>query len=327
MRYSLTALTLALFVAGAALAQSQEPSPAPANTEQKKQAHPKHEQQRASTDQRGTESSPLFIKVVPSLPVEPRSSEHTEKPNDYASPEWGLVWVTIILAAITAILACYTAKLWGATKALAEDAKETAARQAEDMQASLKIANISAKSTTDAAKAAQDSADTAEASVKLAREEFITTHRPRLVVRRIGPHKRIGPPIALEYTVHNIGDSEARVIAISEKICLADTTYPDKLPIIPPYSDSMPKSIHLAPSQSVTLEYKAPMALHEQLCFAYGFEVDNRHPHVPSAIFFLGYIDYVDKVGMKRQTAFLRKLDFDTKRFDAINHPDYEYQD
>ena len=123
---------------------SNPPLPAPPKAEQKNQTYTKENQQPTSTDKRGTENSPLFIKVVPPLSVQPSSAEHAQQRNEYTSSEWWLVWVTLCLAGITAILARYTAKLWGATKSLAEDAKQVAERQAGEMQKSLRIAQESA---------------------------------------------------------------------------------------------------------------------------------------------------------------------------------------
>src|ERR1051325_8247618 len=102
---------------------SNPPPIGPPKAEEKKQANTKDKEQSATKDQRGTENSPLFIRVVPSLSVEDAPTDHAKQSNDYTSPEWWIVWVTLILSVITAILAGYTAKLWGATKSLAEDAK------------------------------------------------------------------------------------------------------------------------------------------------------------------------------------------------------------
>jgi hypothetical protein len=135
---------------------SNPPPIAPSKAEEKNQANTKDKEQSASTDQRGAESSPLYIKVIPPLPIEPGPTDHAKQSNDYTSPEWWIVWVTLILSVITAILAGYTAKLWGATKSLAEDAKGTADRQAGEMQETLRISRESAKASIDAANIARD---------------------------------------------------------------------------------------------------------------------------------------------------------------------------
>ncbi|MEO7863413.1 MAG: hypothetical protein ABIU05_23850, partial [Nitrospirales bacterium] len=82
-------------------------SSTPPNVEQKSQTHTKDKEQPTITDRRGTESSPVFIKVLPPLPVEPNPAEHAQRSSGFTSPEWWLVWVTLSLAAITAFLAIY----------------------------------------------------------------------------------------------------------------------------------------------------------------------------------------------------------------------------
>src|SRR3989338_8343946 len=127
-------LLIALLFAGNAATQSQEPSPTPAKASQKPQANPKQHKQRAAEDQRGTEKSPVFIKVIPSLAVEPQPTKEADKGDDYTSPEWWLVYITGALVCFTFGLMIYTARLWGATKTLAEDARNTADRQTNDTQ-------------------------------------------------------------------------------------------------------------------------------------------------------------------------------------------------
>lgn len=140
-------------------AYSNPPSSAPRDAEQNNQARTKDNQQPTSPDQRGSENSPLFIKVIPPLAVEPGPTEHAQQTNGYTSPEWWLVWVTLILAVITAILTGYTAKLWGATKSLAEDAERTATRQASEMQTSLRIAQESADAAKNTALTMEETAE------------------------------------------------------------------------------------------------------------------------------------------------------------------------
>jgi hypothetical protein len=152
-------LAIALLFARNVAAQSQEQSPILPKASHKPEANPKQHAQGAATDQRGTENTPLFITVIPPLAAEPEPPQKTQNHNDYTSPEWWLVWVTLILAAITAILARYTAKLWGATKALSEDAKRTADRQAGEMQESLEIAERSAAAANKMAVTMEDTAE------------------------------------------------------------------------------------------------------------------------------------------------------------------------
>lgn len=114
----------------------------------------------AAKDQRGSETSPLFIKVIPPLAVEPGPAKEAENGHDNSSAEWWLVYITGALVLATCGLIIYTARLWGATKSLAEDAEKTAARQAREMQASLLIAQESADAAKKSAEAAERTVST-----------------------------------------------------------------------------------------------------------------------------------------------------------------------
>jgi hypothetical protein len=125
----------------------------PANADQKNKMKPKKSSlpkpDLPKQDLRGTETSPFLIKVLPPVTIEHHSTEQhstepAEAPANYMSPEWWLVYITGLLAVITGALATYTWKLWRATKTLAEDAKQTAERQAREMTMSLQIAQESA---------------------------------------------------------------------------------------------------------------------------------------------------------------------------------------
>ena len=136
---------LICLLAGPAL--SNPPAPAPSKASDQPETNPKKHKKTTTTDQRGTESSPVYIKVVPSLSVEPQTPKETDEHRDDKSSEWWLVYITGTLVAATIGLMIYTGKLWGATKAMAEDAKQTATRQAAEMKESLRIAEEAANAS------------------------------------------------------------------------------------------------------------------------------------------------------------------------------------
>lgn len=94
----------------------------------------------------------------------------------------------------TMAIAAFTATLWRATSGLFRMAE----RQAEDMKSSLAIAKESTE-------AAQKSAD-------LAHAEFLATHRPKLIIRRVQLRRDKGAS-GIEFVLANIGESLARKIA------------------------------------------------------------------------------------------------------------------
>jgi len=170
-------------------------------------------------------------------------------------------------------------------------------------------------------------------TITLARQEFLASHRPKIVVRRVSPMTdNEGIATGVQYSIHNIGDEVATIVAISEKIWLPASE--ENLHPTPPYEPARQVRIKInsGDSQSFMYEEAAPNVRND-LAFRFGYmETFNQTLGLSgegggSGILFLGYIDYLDAAGKKRQTAFLRRFIFETKRFDPITHPDYEYQD
>jgi len=89
---------------------------------------PKAAEQKATTEQRGTEKSPLFIKTPSPTTQAERDHEAYEK---HQKPwnETALAYATIALSFITLALAIFTAFLWRSTSRLVDDAKDTSRRQ------------------------------------------------------------------------------------------------------------------------------------------------------------------------------------------------------
>ena len=166
-----------------------------------------------------------------------------------------------------------------------------------------------------------------KATVSLAREEFNATHRPRIVVRRISPIEEGGAITGIQYTVHNVGDTECTITAISDQIWMPGAA--KDLPAIPAYSPPREQSISLECNGSTAITHlDTESEFIGELNFLFGFAEESNPERVSiPRLLFLGYVNYIDRAGTKRQTAFLRQFNFTTKRFDPIIHPEYEYQD
>jgi hypothetical protein len=300
-------LPLALMIGSV---QSQEPTPSSGNTIEKPKSQSQKNEKRAAKDQRGTGASPLIVKVLPTQGANPPTPESAKKQHDYTSAEWWLVYITGTLAVFTLGLMLYTARLWGATVKLGEDAQKTSERQAHEMQESLRIAAI-------AAEAAKESSETA-------RKEFFSAHRPRLVVRQIS-HIEDKGAYGIQYFIHNIGDSPAKVVTVSEKVWLPTRT--ENLRATPPYGPSEPVGVTLKSGHWMGRLHVPPMDMQEQFAFVLGSDMALDNIEKVDGILFLGFIEYEDQAGTTRNTAFLRQFDFKTERFNPIQHPDYEYQD
>jgi hypothetical protein len=174
---------------------------------------------------------------------------------------------------------------------------------------------------------AYEVAESAKTSADLAFKEFVASHRPRIVVRKFAPIKSEGRVTGISYAIHNVGDGPGTVVAISGKVWFPHRG--ENLPAIPEYPAPIPRSDTLKSGGWIQCQHFADEMTQQEFSFSFGFMkavADNPDSQNPSLLF-LGYVDYVDEAGRKRQTAFLRQFDFKAGRFGPIEHPDYEYQD
>lgn len=119
----------ALLLAGNLYAQSQPPAPSPlvrSSNQQEKAAQP---DQKSGGDQRGTQQSPLTVKVLPPTPTDSGAQQEREDREQKATNERLLVIANILLAFFTAVLAFYTIRLWSQTRRLAIGAEKAAEHQ------------------------------------------------------------------------------------------------------------------------------------------------------------------------------------------------------
>jgi len=204
---------------------------------------------------------------------------------------WAAIWrdpmsvFTGIIAALTLVLAVSTVFLWVETKRTAE---------------------------------------AAAATIDLARQEYIASHRPRLVVRFVSEGRRASEggdrPIYF-VTVANIGDTEATITGVGADAGLRDKynkrwigpglyTFaegrPPPLPPEPILLAGEHRSYHLDPMSGTTATGHDDSDTLEA-CVA-------------------GEIVYTDKNGVTRRTGFLWAYDQATKRFVKSEESQYFYE-
>jgi hypothetical protein len=150
----------------------------------------------------------------------------------------------IVAAIFAGLLTLFTWRLWRATSGLKEStdklweagerqfnlAKATADRQAEEIQAQIKIAS-------DNAAAAQKSADVAEAALTIAERPWLVPKEPKMKVWRYGqpgmpatmwnPAEYVG---TIEYGIFNMGRTVAFLKEVT--VCLI---FAESLPDVPDY--------------------------------------------------------------------------------------------
>ena len=87
------------------------------------------ENKKATADKRGTQESPLIIKVLPSQNINGEADKVAKHQEKKATTEWWLVILTGGFVAFTAGLFVVTGLLWRAAERLVKSAENTARRQ------------------------------------------------------------------------------------------------------------------------------------------------------------------------------------------------------
>jgi hypothetical protein len=166
--------------------------------------------------------------------------------------------------------------------------------------------------------------------VEGSRKEFIATHRPRLRVRNVvvkpasitGYHPTLFHPGELvggQITIANFGNSAAHV---TEAHCEVFVTHVP-LPMERPYegkNGNSPIRPVIEAGSSVPLQFQSDFLLSER-------QSDDILQGGNHQLYVLGWVEYRDKLGIGRRTAFCRKYDWERRRLHAVEDPDYEHEE
>lgn len=170
-----------------------------------------------------------------------------------------------------------------------------------------------------------------ERSDAAAKWQYITTHRPRLIVRRVSLDDGNGDSSSssdnipkIQFIVANVGGSCARIIESNATFAEIDGI----LPAIPPYSielDTIKSIVREAgqsdPPETLIIEGDKLRGLVRNWNKKFITNSEN------SQLYFFGYIQYRDDVDIIRRMTFCRQYNARTKRFTEVNDPEYEYSD
>jgi hypothetical protein len=257
------------------VAHSQPPAPSPAKGGTDPQAQTSQRKQAAAADQRGTPKAPLVVQIVPTPKTQAEAAQESENREAKATSDQLMLAFTGVLALFTVILAISTIALY--------------------------------KVTGKAATAAKQSADAAAA-------QFVATHRPRLIVRRI--YFRDASTIA--YEVANIGGIEATIQGV--KAAVVTGALPRGNPDVGEPYRLAPTTIHAGSKHEFTHPFP------DEIRFDKGFGGEEVVWTVKPDILILGNIAYSDRLGISRRTAFCRRYDFKGERFVPTEQPDPDYE-
>ncbi|MCX7192358.1 MAG: hypothetical protein NTY60_01810 [Proteobacteria bacterium] len=289
-----------------------------------KNHHSQDAQHASNTEKRGTDADPIAIKILPGPDAETKAAKDEKWRDEKSQEDRVLTRAMIILAGFTALLTVFTGCLWWVTKKLATDASVTAQRQAEDMKMSLKLAE---QQMTLAGR----QADLAEKQHGLQRWQYLATHRPKLIIRRIWLDEGDGDYFSqgsrcpqIQFNIANIGGSLATIIESNATFAKIEGTFP----AIPPYSvdtNTIKCTIREAgqsdPTEILDIE---DVEVSRDVRSWRGKTITGGDS---SPYYFLGYIQYRDGIDIVRRMAFCRRYNPATKRFVEIDDPEYEYAD
>ena len=190
------------------------------------------------------------------------------------------------------------------------DAKAAFTQQAADMEASIATADRSAKAS--------------EEATRFARDEFISTHRPEIIVHSVSlpmdfssfgsaqGDMKVGAGIIY----FNKGTTDAKIVDIKARITRsrfplqAGIVIHEKIPI---------RAEKIKGGGKDYIRIKSDLSLAQEKSVQHGGDASN------GAAFCMGIIVYEDDRGVKRETGFCRRLDAVAERWIGADSPEYEY--
>jgi hypothetical protein len=151
----------------------------------------------------------------------------------------------------------------------------------------------------------------------LARDEFISTNRPKLIVRQF----ILQPPVVndvlkVDFSMFNVGNTEATVRGIAAEVALWNGRFWEPPGIDPNVKPFGPRAIRNGERISVTIMSRFNLTATQLTA-------------IQQATFIIcavGEFTYTDALGTERRTGFRRNHQVTTDMFTASTNPDQEYE-
>lgn len=170
---------------------------------------------------------------------------------------------------------------------------------------------------------------------RIAREAHYVMHRPKLRVRNVfvpdldaligdGPKS----DIPSEYDVVNVGGTKANLTACDSRIIITNNLGLHRLRF-DILEKQVEKKIGIAGGETCRMKIPDPEPLNEEVLARFTVPTGPDFPYSSNNLdaYVIGFLKYRDAIGLVRQTAFCRKFNRATERFDPADDPDYEYED
>jgi hypothetical protein len=156
-------------------------------------------------------------------------------------------------------------------------------------------------------------------ALKLARDEFIASHRPRLrvyafeVSDRDLPHDR---PVCVLFRAQNIGETAARISKVEGTIFISPR---NNVPLEPgkPFRFTLNLDIALQSGEPEQFSIEnGPVVTEHDATSIYAGQ---------TPLVCIGRVTYLDDNGINRELGFCRKFSFRPYGSETVNNPEYEY--
>jgi hypothetical protein len=280
-----------------------------------------------ASDPRGTNESPLIVKVQPTPKTnEEAANEQAEEQSETASKR-----LTERLAILTGIVGLLQLIGLGAQVLIARrqnkiiDGQTAILKEQEtSMKDGLRIARDSADASTKAAEAAQ-------ASVNIANESLLLTHRSTLAIRHIvteglNEYGVVGETLSGHAWITNIGPMPITLLRFYAE-WLFTTHLPTENPVLRKIEGGVsPRTIGGAGMEKVPLPIRNISVQEHSALNNATVRGGRGYGDAEGELFLIGYVKYSDGIGLRRKF-FCRQYDTSLRRFTEVDHPSYNYED
>lgn len=167
-------------------------------------------------------------------------------------------------------------------------------------------------------------------SIELAKQEFVTSHHPKLRLHSVSLDYGsiqvggIGRAWKIQCFIDNIGGSAATI----KESNLTFKKLEDPLPGLLPFSEESHALIEkpIAHGEyTIGLLYLSLQDDAIKILRQYETALNAGSQMTKTDLYLFGYIDYLDNIGASRRTAFCRQYNIKTKRFTRVKDEDHEY--
>jgi hypothetical protein len=174
--------------------------------------------------------------------------------------------------------------------------------------------------------------------IRLARDEFSATHRPRIILREAYTAPDNGNPVTVTYTLENTGSSETHIVnsrftiffsvagGTKRQVRFDEILEPGEI------ANVVPIGTKIAPGESYRGTCAAIATWWSPDWIALNPDANGDFTMISSIaggwhLYFYGMVSYRDSLKITRNMAFYRILEFSSYRFIPFGDPQLEYSD